>query len=234
MSNPRSSIHNPRSGFTLIERVPRITHAQTRWLQRTTPVNCSLQTGSLTAGSRGGEARSAVTKSREGNSGIEGELRVSPSGEANTQAAGKRTSASIVKVNWQALLTEPASLGSRSPVRWEKAAIIEVASGQTHSMTRRCKRRRHVWTAWRSNWGGPARFRENRGKTKQRVDPLSQPRATTVTSPWCSGTRRCHRISGGIRRNAESRCDAVLGVGDAHSSEDRRAAKPAGSEGALA
>ena len=215
-------------GFTLIERVPRVTHAQTRWLQRTTPVNCSLQTGSLTAEHTG--ARSAVTKSREGKSllglpGSRGGLRVSPSGEAKTQAVGKRTSASIVKVNWQALLTEPASLGSRSPVRWEKVAIIEVASGQTHSMTRRCKRRRHGSRVRRSNWGGPARFWTNRGKTKQRVDPLPQPRAITATSPWRSGTSRCHRISDGTRRNAERRGDAVLGVGDAHSSEDHGGSK---------
>jgi len=190
------------SSFTLIERVPRVTHAQTRWLQLTTPVNCSLQTGSLTAGFRGGEARSAVTKSREGNSSIRGELVVSPSGEAKTQAVGKRTSASIVKVNWPVLLTEPAILGSRFPARWEKAAIIEVASGQTHSMTRRCKRRRHVSRVRRSNWGGPARSPQG--------------------------------VSGGIRRNAESRRDAVLGVGDGHSTVDRRGTKPVGREGSLA
>src|SRR3972149_6053248 len=53
-----------RQAFTLIERVPRVTHAETWWLQRTTPVNCSLQTGSLTA--EQGSARSAVTTSPEG------------------------------------------------------------------------------------------------------------------------------------------------------------------------
>jgi len=194
----------PLRAFTLIERVPRVTHAQTRWLQRTTPVNCSLQTGSQTAGFRGGEARSAVTKSPEGNSllglpGLRGGLGVSRSGEAKTQAAGKRTSVSIGKVNGQAWLTEPVIFGSRSPARWEKAAIIEVASGHEHSMTRRCKRRRHGSRDWRSNWGGPA---------------------------WSP-----QGVSGGIRRNAESRCDAVLGVGDGHSTADRRARKPVGREG---
>ena len=185
-----------QQAFTLIECVPRVTHAETRWLKGATPVNCSLQTGSLTAEHRG--ARSAVTKSPEGNSPVglpasRGGLGVSLSGEAKSQAAGKRTSVSIVKVNWRGLLTEPASLGSRSPVRWEKAAIIAVASGQTHALTRRCKRRRHGTRVSRSNWGGPPRF--------------------------LSGDR----ISDGTRRNAERRCDAVVGVGDAHSSEEGRA-----------
>ncbi len=197
----------PKRGFTLIERVPRITHAETRWLERITPVNCSLQTGSLTAEHEC--ARSAVTKPPEGNflvglpASREG-LVVSPSGEAKSQAVGKRTSASIVKVIWRGLLTEPGIFGSRSPVLWEKAAIIGVASGQEHSMTRRCKRRRHVTRVSRSNWGDPARF------------PLGD------------------GIRDGIRRNAEIRSDAVLGVGDGHSTEDRRAAKPAGREGPLA
>lgn len=187
-----------RRAFTLIERVPRITHAETRWLERTTPVNGSHQTGSLTA--EHGCARSAVTKSPEGNflvglpASREG-LVVSPSGEAKSQAAGKRTTASIVKVNWRGLLTEPGIFGSRSPVRWEKAAIIGVASGQEHPVARRCKRRRHVTKVSRSNWGGPAQFPSGDG------------------------------ISDGTRRNAERRCEAVEGVGDAHSSVDDKGSK---------
>ncbi len=184
-----------KRAFTLIERVPRAMHAETRWLQQTTPVNCSLQTGSLTA--EQGTARSAVTKSPEGKSplglpGLKGGLVVSPSGEAKTQAVGKRTTASIVKVNGPVLLTEPVRIGSRSPVRWEKAANIGVASGQEHSMARRCKRRRHGSRVSRSNWGGPARF------------PLV----------W--------GISDGARRKAEGRGEAVQGVGDARSSEELR------------
>lgn len=183
------------AGFTLIERVPRVTHAATWWLKGTTPVNCSLQTGSLTAEPR--TARSAVTKSPVGNSPVGSPtsrrgLVVSPSGEAKTQAVGKRTTAGIVKVIRQALLTEPGNLGSRSSVRWEKAAIGGVASGHTHPLTRRCKRWRHVSRVRRSNWGRPARF------------------------PWR------HGITGGARRNAEGRGEAVQGIGDAHSSEDQR------------
>ena len=181
--------------FTLIERVPRVTHAETRWLKCTTPVNCSLQTGSLTAEPK--MVRSAVTKSPAGNFPVglpasREELVVSQGGEAKTQAVGKRTSASIVKVTWQTLLTEPGILGSRSSVRWEKAAIIGVASGQTHPVTRRCKRRRHVTRVSRSNWGEPARSSRQRG------------------------------VSDGARRNAECRGNAGQGVGDAHSSEERR------------
>ena len=214
-----------RKGFTLIERVPRVTHAETRWMQRTTPVNCSLQTGSLTADFRQRGDRSAVTTSREGKfcrdggrwpapktlrgnaeptdcrtpkAGQTERLEVSPSGKAKSQAVGKRTSVSIVKVNWQVLLTEPGILGSRSSVRWEKAAIIGVASGQTHSMTRRCKRRRHVTRASRSNWGGPPR------------------------SSSADGVRP------GIRRHAQSLPNAVSGVGDAHSSEEPRDNKTRG------
>jgi len=209
-----------RAAFTLIERVPS-NNANTRRMKGIVPINCPIQTGSLTAE----RTRSAVTTSPEGNSRIEGELRVSPSGKANTQAAGKRTTASIVKVNWQVLLTEPASLGSRSSVRWEKAANSEEETGYEHSLSRRCKRGRHARRVNASNWGGPARFRYDRGKTKQRVDPLPQPRVTAVTSLRRSGTSGCQRIRDGIKRNAESRLDAVLGVGDAHSSEDRRDSK---------
>lgn len=187
-----------KTAFTLIECVPRVTHAETWWVQRTTPVNCSLQTGSLTAEPK--MARSAVTTSPVGNSRVglpasKGGLVVSQGGKARAQAVGKRTTVSIVNVNWQGLLTEPASLGSRSSVRWEKVAIIGVASGQTHPVTRRCKRRRHVSRVSRSNWGEPASFLSSDG------------------------------ISCGPRRNAESCSDAVQGVGDAHSSEDRRASK---------
>jgi hypothetical protein len=210
---------NRSKGFTLIECVPRVMHAETWWLQRTTPVNCSLQTGSLTADFRRRGDRSAVTTSPVGNLCRDGgrwpapktlpgngeptacrtpetepteRLVVSLSGKAKTQAVGKRTSASIVKVNWRALLTEPGILGSRSSARWEKAAIIGVASGQTHSMTRRCKRRRHVSRVSRSNWGGPPR------------------------SSSADGVRP------GIRRHAQSLTNAVAGVGDAHSSEEPR------------
>jgi hypothetical protein len=98
------------------------------------------------------------------------------------------------------LLTESVSFGSRSPVRparrqaggWEKAAIIGVASGQEHPVTRRCKRRRHGSRVSRSNWGGPASFPPGRG------------------------------ISDGVRRKAEGRGDAVSGVGDARSSVEPR------------
>jgi hypothetical protein len=188
-------IRNLAISFTLIERVPRAMHAETRWLQQTTPVNCSLQTGSLTAEPK--SARSAVTKSPEGNSllglpGSRGGLVVSPSGEAKTQAVGKRTTVSIVKVNGPVLLTAPVRFGSRSPVRWEKAAIIGVASGHTHPVTRRCKRRRHGSRVSRSNWGGPASFPPARG------------------------------ISNGARRKAEGRGEAVSGVGDARSSVEPR------------
>jgi hypothetical protein len=93
-------------------------------------------------------------------------------------------------VNWQGLLTEPVSLGSRSSARWEKAAIIGVASGRMHPMTRRCKRRRHVSRVWRSNWGGP-------------------PRSSSLDE-----------VREGIRRHAQSLTEAVAGVGDAHSSEE--------------
>jgi hypothetical protein len=42
-------------------------------------------------------------------------LVVSPSGEANKQAVGKRMTVGIVKVNWRALLTEPGISGGDPP-----------------------------------------------------------------------------------------------------------------------
>jgi hypothetical protein len=188
------------------------------------PTNCPFQVGSQTAEHE--SARSAVTKSREGKSalglpGSSGGLGVSQSGEAKTQAVGKRTTVGIVKVSRQKLLIEPVIFGRRSPVRWEKSAIIKVASGRKHLMTRRCKRRRHESRVSWSNWGGPARFRQRSGvKTIRWVDPFNQPSALAEASLPRTGTSGCLGISLGIRRNAESRGKVLQGVGDAHSSVD--------------
>jgi hypothetical protein len=195
--------------------VPR--HNANPWrMKGTAPVNFPFWTGSQAAG----RTRSAVTKSRERNPSIEGELRVSQSGEANSQAAGKRTAVSIVKSTLADIADRASEKRVASPCSMGEAYYSRGSEVGATRETRRCKRRRHVGSGNASNWGGPARFRVNRGKTTKRVDPLPQPRASTATSPWRSGKSRCHRIRGGIRPKAESRRDAVQGVGDAHSSED--------------
>jgi len=205
-----------RRCFTLIERVPR--HNANTWrMKGTATVNFPFWTGSQTAG----RTRSAVTKSPEGNPSIEGGLRVSPSGKANSQAVGKRTTVSIVKSALADITDRASEKRVASPCSMGEAYHSRESEMGATRETRRCKRWRHARRVNASNWGGPARFRVNRGKTIKRVDPLPQPGAITVTSLWRFGKSRCQRNRGGIRPEAESRREAVLGVGDAHSSEDR-------------
>lgn len=211
-----SSHKTRRDAFTLIERVPR--HNANPWrMQGTAPVNFPFWTGSQAAG----RTRSAVTKSREGNPSIEGELRVSQSGEENSQAAGKRTTLSIVKSALADIADRASEKRVASPCSMGEAYHSRGSEVGATRETRRCKRWRHARSGSASNWGGPTQFRVNRGKTIKRVDPLPQPRAITTTSLWRFGKSRCHRKRGGIRAKAESRFDAVSGVGDAHSSGDR-------------
>lgn len=205
-----------RIGFTLIERMPR-NNENTRRMKGSAPVRRPSQTGSQAAE----RTRSAVTTSRERNSSIEGELVVSQSGEANSQAAGKRTTVSIVKGTLAGIADRAREQRVARMCSIDEAPAHGERDGKSTHETRRCKRWRHVRKANSSNWGGPAQFRVNRGKTIKRVDPLPQPEATTATSLWRFGKSRCHRKRGGIRTTSENRRDAVLGVGDAHSSEDR-------------
>ena len=203
------------TAFTLIERVPS-NNENTRRMKGTAPVSFPIQTGSLTAE----RTRSAVTKSPDGKPSIEGRLQASPSGEANKQAVGRRTATSIVKSTTAVITGRAVEDRAASPCSMGEACYSRGSEMGATREARRCKRRRHARKVDSSNWGGPARFRVNRGKTIKRVDPLPQPRATTVTSPYRSGSSRCQRIRGGIRSKAESRRDAVPGVGDARSSED--------------
>ena len=210
-----------RRGFTLIERVPR-NNANTWRMKGTAPVNRPLKTGSLTAEFRRSGTRSAVTKSRERKLCRDGglwpapkalrgnaeptacrsphaekteRLGVSQSGEANPQAAGKRTSISIVKSTLAGIADRASESRVASRCSIGEANIHGEDNGTSARGTRRCQRRRHVGRVNASNWGGPARF------------------------PSADGIRD------GIRTTSESRREAVPGVGDAHSSDDQRDSK---------
>ena len=190
------------------------------------PVSYPDSTGSLTAE----RTRSAVTKPPERKScrwlaSDTGGLVVSPSGKANPQAAGKRTTVSIVKSALAGIADRAGELRVASLYSIGEANTRGEDNGKRTHGTRRCKRWRHVDTVNSSNWGGPARFRRRRGMTKHWVDPIPQPGTTTMTSSWRSPVKRRQRISGGIRTTSESRGDAVQGVGDARSSDDHRDSK---------
>jgi hypothetical protein len=110
-----------------------------------------------------GETRSEQIMRAPG-AGTTGRLIASPSGKANAQAVGRRTTVSIVKC-------APASIAGRAgrirvrraSVQWAKSVSRGEAIGNAHPRPRRCKRRRHARTESRDQlWGEPARSRPYR------------------------------------------------------------------------
>ena len=173
------------NSFTLIECVPSH-NANTRRMKGAATVNAPFGTGSLTAGFRQRGDRSAVTKPREGKPvlglpGSNGGLGVSQGGEATMQAAGKRTTASIVKSALAGIADRASETRVASPCSMGEACTRGEDNGKRTRGTRRCKRRRHAQRVNASNWGGPPR------------------------SPSRDGVRH------GIRTTSESRGDAVAG-----------------------
>jgi prepilin-type N-terminal cleavage/methylation domain-containing protein/prepilin-type processing-associated H-X9-DG protein len=173
--------------FTLIECVPSAEGWSHLTYSSYVPANCPIRAGSLTTVASGNVSlRSVVTKSREGNGScfqdglwpvpkaltgngekqITGHLKewqnvgleVSRSGETKHRAVGKRTTAGLVKVIRQELLTEPVIFGGRPVVRSGKPDIDGEETGRRQPSSRRGKRWLHDVEVTSSNWGDPSRF----------------------------------------------------------------------------
>lgn len=185
------------------------------------PANFPFRAGSLTAGSN--PKCSDKAASREGVGVIDDRLVASLSGEAKGQAVGRRTATGIVKVIRQALLAESGIPRRRASVLWAKPDSVGEANGNAHPTQRRCKRRRHVWTDSLSQLGRPRTVPTRNGVMTRMGCP--RPQATSDRrgiEAVAASTMDVYGISAGIKRNAESRREAVRGVGDGHSSDDGR------------
>lgn len=66
------------------------------------------------------------------------------------------------------------------------------------------------------------RFRRERAGFTSERGPADQNQGRRLALATLSGLYSAYGISGGIRRKAESRSEAALGVGDGHSSVDGR------------
>lgn len=157
--NSKFITHNSKlssvRGFTLIERVPRLTLGETCRLKRNDPANCPFQAGSQTAE----RTRSAATNSPEGKP-VKTQGTRSQSVWGGESSGRRQTKDRRHRKGDLAVIADRARyFGRRSSVLWEKSAIIGVENGYEHPMTRRCKRSRHELIVSSGNWGGPARFR---------------------------------------------------------------------------